>query len=146
MILEDGSMFYGEDDFVNDTSIIAKIITTQSYKFDVIVALGRGGIPFGSKLSYLLRKPLYEVQYSLKDESRYENLNAILPDIKGKKILIVDDISDSGLTLAEIAVKLQHEQFETATLIYKPRTSIYEPTFFAREHSTDKWVTFFWEI
>ncbi|NWF65870.1 MAG: phosphoribosyltransferase, partial [Campylobacterales bacterium] len=62
-----------------------------------------------------------------------------------KKVLIVDDISDSGNTLIEISNILNQSyknvKFQTLTLFSKPTTK-YKPTYFAKQ--TDEWIEFFW--
>ena len=66
-------------------------------------------------------------------------------DIKGKKILIVDDISDSGksLKLAEEHVSSRNPaEIKTATIHYKPG-SIFTPDFFM--FRTEAWIVYPWE-
>lgn len=53
--------------------------------------------------------------------------------------LVVDDICDSGETLANYA------GVYTAVLYYKPQTSIFKPTLYARIHSGDEWIIYPWE-
>lgn len=74
-----------------------------NFKFDRIVGVSRGGLLPALILSHHLELPLSVVQYSSKngkgDDKNYSN---ILPVIEVKRILIVDDICDSGYTLREI--------------------------------------------
>ena len=63
--------------------------------------------------------------------------------LRDKKVLVVDDVSDSGRTLAKV-VDLVGEwgsEVKTVCLYTKPRT-IKEPDFELRR--TDKWITFPW--
>ena len=53
--------------------------------------------------------------------------------------LLVDDIVDTGETLKKTSA------LYTASLIYKPHTSVFVPTFSAYTHHTDEWIVFFWE-
>ncbi len=53
-------------------------------------------------------------------------------------VLVVDDICDSGKTL-------QHLEYKTAVLHYKPHTSIIEPTFYACKFESDDWIVYPWE-
>jgi hypothetical protein len=66
--------------------------------------------------------------------------------LKNKKLLIVDDVSDTGNSL-DFTVNLIKEKgiknFKTATLHYKP-WSIFKPDYFIEE--TDKWIIYPWEI
>ena len=54
--------------------------------------------------------------------------------------LIIDDIADSGETLKK------WQGYTTATLVYKPHTSIIKPDIFASEHAGDEWIVFPWEL
>jgi hypoxanthine phosphoribosyltransferase len=65
------------------------------------------------------------------------------PSLEGKKVLVVDDVSDSGRTLvlvrdllAEVAAEVR-----TVCLYSKPRT-VLEPDFVWKR--TDQWITFPW--
>ena len=62
-----------------------------------------------------------------------------------QKILIVDDISDSGNTLIELSTILNQSykqlKFHTLTIFCKNQTK-YMPTYFAKQ--TDEWIEFFW--
>ena len=53
--------------------------------------------------------------------------------------LLVDDIVDTGETLKNTSA------LYTASLIHKPHTSVFTPTFYAHTHLTDGWIVFFWE-
>ena len=63
-----------------------------------------------------------------------------------KRVLVVDDISDSGETLDAVMKSLacgnSEIEFKSATLFYK-KTSVYEPHFWINE--ANDWIDFFWE-
>lgn len=63
-----------------------------------------------------------------------------------KKVLVVDDIADSGDTLEAVMEYLEKKyediEFVSCTLFYK-KTSLYEPHFWINE--ADDWIDFFWE-
>jgi hypoxanthine phosphoribosyltransferase len=65
------------------------------------------------------------------------------PALAGLKVLLVDDVSDSGHTLALVDGILRESAGEvrTATLYTKPRT-VHVPDFTWRE--TDDWIIFPW--
>ena len=62
-----------------------------------------------------------------------------------KRVLIVDDIVDSGDTLVEVLQVLESKyptiEFFTASIFYKPTASI-EPTWWVKE--AKGWIEFFW--
>lgn len=137
---------YLEPEFDRDCEIIANNIRRDNTKYDVIVALGRGGIPAGTRLGNLLNIPVEVVQYSLKDDTRAARMLDFVNRFSlNTRFLIVDDISDSGTTLQEIAAFFDGTVFHTATLVFKPQTSRYRPTYLATIHMGDAWVEFFWE-
>jgi hypothetical protein len=67
-------------------------------------------------------------------------------DVKGKNVLVVDDVVDSGRTLEIVTEQVRlrgARSVRTAVLFYKPK-SIIRPDFFAQE--TSEWVVFPWEL
>ena len=59
---------------------------------------------------------------------------------KRRPVLVVDDISDSGLTLTDVGNK----GFKTATLCVRYNTQ-YTPDYYGEEITSDKWLVFPWE-
>lgn len=118
---------------------------------DAILAIARGGLTFAHHLAEKLE--IREV--GCIGVSSYENRRKvsspsfstplILPSGK-EKILIVDDISDTGETLSTLLNHLKNlyptRKFFTFTLFVKPTTS-FLPDFYL--HTTPHWVSFFWE-
>lgn len=72
---------------------------------DRVLAPVRGGLMFGVIASHKLNVPLIPLQYSSKrgagDDKNHANLLPVMDD-NVRTILLVDDIVDSGYTLAEI--------------------------------------------
>ena len=64
--------------------------------------------------------------------------------------LIIDDICDSGITLADFYETYQDEfsfpfYLKTAVLHYKSHTSVFEPTLYANQWSSNDWIIYPWE-
>ncbi len=80
---------------------ICQQMAMDNYKPDVILGPGRGGYPMGVMLSHYFNVPFEGFQLSLRDHKVEENeaLDILLSKYNGKKILICDDINDSGSTL-----------------------------------------------
>ncbi len=130
----------------------AQKIKTQNFKQDLIVAIARGGLVPARILSDLLEtQSLSFIQIEF-----YTNINQTLQEpiliqnlttnVTGKKILLIDDISDTGksLKLAKTHLQLQGAiEIKTATLYEKPH-SITTPDFY--EKQTTDWVVFPWDI
>jgi hypoxanthine phosphoribosyltransferase len=130
----------------------AQKIKTHNYKPDLIVAIARGGVIPARILSDLLETPnLRFIQIEF-----YTNINqtlqeptlkqALATNVTGKKLLLIDDISDTGKSLKLAKTHLQHQgaiEIKTATLFEKPH-SIITPDFY--EKQTADWVVFPWDI
>ena len=138
--------YYPYTEFREDLKTLTQKIDQD---FDAIVAIARGGLSMALMLGehYDLREVYavntigYEGTQKL-DEVRVFNI----PDLKdAKKVLIVDDIVDSGDTLVEVLKVLEsqyvHTSFYSASIFYKP-TAIIEPTWWVKEAT--EWIEFFW--
>lgn len=81
---------------------IARELAHDRWKPDYIVGLTRGGLLPANLLSQYLDVPMASLDVSLRDNTEIANTSAAwMADdaLAGKKILIVDDINDSGATL-----------------------------------------------
>jgi hypoxanthine phosphoribosyltransferase len=129
----------------------AQKIQNQSYRPDVVIAIAKGGLVSARILADLLETSQLEI---LQIEF-YTGINQtqLKPTLKqplthnflGKKILIVDDIADSGESLKLAQTHLQEQgttEIKTATLYKKPFSTI-TPDFY--EKQTSNWVVFPWE-
>jgi len=90
----------------------------------------RGGLPMAVHLAHHL-------DLTLLDRFDFKNL----PRREWKKVLLVDDVADTGKTLHEIRNTFG-VFFSVATLHYKPR-SIVKPNFYVEE--TTDWLIYPWE-
>ncbi len=78
---------------------IAQHISIGSWRPDLIIGVDRGGLPVSTMLSHYLKVNHETVKVSLRDGGSKESLLWAPEDvIAGKRILIVDDINDSGAT------------------------------------------------
>ena len=135
----------------NAAASLTEKITSSGFTPDIIIAISRGGLVPARLLSDSLNVPvLYTIRISLYSSVgvRMEKPEVTQPlsvDITGKKILIVDDVSDSGrsLELAEqYIIPLNPAEIKTATIHYKPG-SMFKPDFFI--FTTEAWVVYPWE-
>lgn len=128
---------------------LAVSILSQSHPCESIVAISRGGLTLGHLLSDLLRIPIATISIQsyadIQTQGEVTITAKLHAPIKGKRVLLVDDVSDSGKTLKRAVAylkKLGPADITTATLFYKPR-SIFRPDIFARQ--TSKWILFPYE-
>lgn len=147
------------NDVCYDTLQLGKIIAS-SYQPDIIIGVSRGGLIPAVFLSHFLKIPMIPVSFSGSQgqgDKKFTEIE-VLPEIdKNLKILIVDDICDSGDTITKM-IKYYNRQkniVESAVLYYKdlwPHLAItdkkhgYIPSFFChRIGDHTGWMTFPWE-
>ncbi len=130
---------------------LAKQVGESGFKPDVLIGVARGGwIPTRiiSDIIHVYKVASIGVVFytsigkTLEKPKLTQELNV---DIGGKKVLLVDDVADSGesLILAKEKVQaLKPAEVKTATMHYKPKSKI-KPDFFIEE--TDSWLVYPWE-
>jgi len=141
--------YYSYENFKNDTN---KLIShVKEFEADAIVAIARGGLTLSHAMAegldirevQSIRTELYD-QSSKRDKLTICNICTFDSNIK--RVLVVDDISDSGETLDAVMSCLNDRykgiEFKSCALYYK-KTSIYEPHFWINE--ANDWIDFFWE-
>jgi hypoxanthine phosphoribosyltransferase len=128
---------------------LAEKILSSNKKPDQIVAIARGGLTLGHLLSDLLRIPISIITIQsytdIQKQGELKIIGRLQSPIKGKCILVVDDVADSGKTLVRAKKYLSRfrpSAMVTATLFYKPR-SIVKPDHVAT--TTTKWILFPYE-
>ncbi len=141
--------FYSYDEFKIDVNMLAKEI--KVYEPEVILAIARGGMTLGHFLAEALdMRDLYSINSIHYEETRKLDTIDIfnVPDLsKVKKVVIVDDIIDSGETMIEIKKvlmkKYPHLDLKVASIYYKEK-ALLRPDFMAREAT--EWIEFFWDF
>lgn len=134
--------------FEKDAAMLAD--ACRGYAPDTIVAVARGGLMPAQFLAYQLDVRHVDV---LRCESYDGSIQRKDVQIRGEcdvrhssRILVVDDIIDSGKTARAIDAYLKilnpGAQVRWATLWFKP-TASRRPEYFCNE--TDEWIDFFWE-
>lgn len=122
--------------------------------FEAIIGLSRGGLVPGVIMSHMMNIPLISVDYSStagKGDNR--DKTNVLPDLPEDvgHVLVVDDISDSGLTLCEVFDYYMRRvgdriSMDSATLYYKEGSS-HVPDFVWQTIPKDApWIIFPWEM
>ena len=139
-------IYYAYGEFREDLKALTQKIDQP---FDVIVAISRGGLSMGQMLGefYKIREVYAINTIGYDDTKKLEEVNVFnLPQLKPQqRVLVVDDIVDSGDTLVEVLKVLQENYpqttFKTASIFYKP-TAVIEPTWWVKEPKG--WIVFFW--
>ena len=124
----------------------------KTYIPNVIIAVARGGLIPARILTDLLETPqVATIRIEFYADIAQPSIQPILKQpltvpVNGKKVLIVDDISDSGQSLKVAKQHLTEKgalEVKIATLYAKPAT-LTVPDFV--EKTADRWVVFPWEI
>lgn len=132
-------------DFETTTDLVRSLankIKESGKQIDYVIGISRGGLVPAVMLSHLLNKPMISLEYSTRDNMVMNNGIKWLAQVDNA--VVVDDIADSGATLAK--VKEVNEELYTAALLHKTHTSSHNPDFVAEETSEDHWIDFCWEI
>lgn len=125
---------------------------SASYKPDVVVGILRGGATVAHLLSDFINiRTIYPIGCnSYVDVAKRFGVKVYSPlalsDLTGKRVLLVDDVADEGLTLEavveqEIASKSPLE-VKVATLHMKPWCK-FKPDYYVQV--TDAWIIYPWE-
>jgi len=133
-----------------ETDMRALLPACRAYAPDMIVALARGGMMGAQLLGYGLGvRDIGLLRVASYDEAAQRESVTIEGDCPGgpfRRILIVDDIVDSGQTLQQVKTYLQarypHSEIRCAAPWYKP-TACEQPDFTCREAT--EWIEFFWD-
>ncbi len=127
-------------------------IRKNHYQPDIIVGIARGGLVPARILTDLLETPqIATIKIEFYVDIAQPSIQPILKQplnvpVNSKKILLVDDISDSGQSLKMAKQHLQEKganETKIATLYAKPTTQTM-PDYV--EKTADRWIVFPWEI
>lgn len=141
----------GWEQFGRASRDLATAVVESGFRVDIVVAVARGGLLLAGSIAYALGTKncgSINVEFYIDIDERLPEpvlhpplLDA--PALAGKNVLLVDDVSDSGRTLAMVVELLQGHgaTVRTLTLYSKPRT-VLVPDYAWRD--TDKWITFPW--
>ena len=148
--------FIRADDLVRDAFQLARIIYDTGYRPDVLLVLWRGGTPVGVVIHEFLRYKGIETYHTVVKAESYtgigrrrepviENLDGILARLGAdSRVLIIDDIFDTGCTLSCVRDRLlaRTRHIRTATLYDKPGSHQTDlaPDFCLRK--TENWIVF----
>ena len=140
-------LYYGCEEFRKDCKKLANEV--KEFNPEVIVAIARGGFSLAHILAEILNiREVYSINsIGYEGEKKLETVKVYNTPLieQGRRVLVVDDIADSGETLAEVIKNLKDKNptctFKTATIFYK-KSSVFQPDFKLRE--AREWIEFFW--
>jgi uncharacterized protein len=140
-------------DYHHKIEQLAASIYQSGWEFDQILCLARGGLRVGDILSRIYHKPLAILatsSYSGKGKQERgslifsEHLTMTTENL-GSRILLVDDLVDSGVTLQETIPWLKKysqspiEDLRTAVIWYKA-CSVFQPDYYIDYLADNPWI------
>jgi hypoxanthine phosphoribosyltransferase len=114
---------------------------------DVVLGIAKGGVFVGGALAVSLRAEFFPVRVEKRSRDRAAgapDARADLPDLRGKRVLVVDDVAASGKTLEKaraLARKAGAREVQAAVLVVRPGGA--HPEWHALE--TDELTLFGWD-
>ncbi|MHC1601558.1 MAG: phosphoribosyltransferase [Candidatus Nezhaarchaeales archaeon] len=144
------------DEVVGWCKELAKKIRESGFKPDVIVAIARGGFtPARLLCDYLDVVDLLsiKIEHWIETGEHKEEATIKYPfnyDFSGKKVLIVDDIADTGKSVVvakkHISEVCKPEELKTATMQLIPATSMIVPDYYVDEVKEWTWYMYPWNF
>jgi hypoxanthine phosphoribosyltransferase len=130
---------------------LARTVVRDGFQPTSLLAITRGGLAVGGAMSYALGVKnccVINVEYYTGVDERLE-VPIILPpaltlvDLRDARLLVVDDVTDTGGTLELVAETIRPHvaELRTAVLYEKPRSRVRCDYVWQR---TDRWIEFPW--
>ena len=139
------------DDLGEGAQELAELVHADGYRPDIVLAIARGGLLVGGAIGYALGVKntfTMNVEFYTGVDERLE-MPMLLPpvpdlvDFAEQRVLIADDVADTGATLALVKDFCQGKVAEVrcAVLYEKPRSTVSCEYVWRR---TDHWIVFPW--
>jgi hypoxanthine phosphoribosyltransferase len=131
---------------------LARSVKASGFRPDLVVAIGRGGfVPARTVCDLLLTEGLTSIKvehYGLSAQRMNEVVirYPLAVDVKGQRLLIIDDVTDTGDTLktaVDYVQCLQPAELRTGVLQHKT-TSSFLPDYFAEMVREWRWIIYPW--
>lgn len=115
------------------------------HEVDAVVAIARGGTVPGALIAYRLERPLRLLRLTFRDDANQPERDAPtavgdLPDVRGQRIVLVDDVTVSGATLRRATALLGAA--ETVTVAFKGRPGTADVVLFPDVPRCVRWPWF----
>ena len=139
------------DGFGDATRELSRKIVADGFAPEVVVAIARGGLlpagaiayGLGSKNCGALNVEFYTGIGTVLDAPEVLPPTLDLEYLSGRRVLLVDDVADSGRTLKLAVELLEGEGAEVRSVtIYTKPTTVIQPDYAWR--ATDQWIDFPW--
>ncbi|HTJ93705.1 MAG TPA: phosphoribosyltransferase [Pararobbsia sp.] len=149
---DDQNLWVSWDEYHRLIEVLALVVHESGWKFDKILCLARGGLRVGDQLSRIYDLPLAILATSSYREAAgtmqgeldiAEYITMTRGDLSGN-VLLVDDLVDSGVTLACVQQHLK-ERYPAVTavcsaVIWYKACSTVKPDYFVQYLPTNPWI------
>lgn len=154
--------FVQPDELRYDSMKLASKVYNDGFKPDYLVVLWRGGVTIGICVHEFLKYMGVEPDHIAIRTSRYTGIDKVSEEISvhnlgylverlncDSKVLIVDDVYDSGLSVEKVITTLKEKlcckmptDIRVATVFYKPKRNQTgkSPQYYV--HESDEWIVF----
>ncbi len=148
-------IFLTANGFQRDCARLAKKVLDSAWEPQLVVALWRGGAQPGVILTEIfdflgrpkphmvLKCGSYVGIGQQNDAVTFDAAVKMLDELPEQlRVLVVDDVFDTGRTAAALLERMKHLQVRTAMVYWKPHVALVplRPDFYVRE--TDEWIVF----
>ncbi|HIV99086.1 MAG TPA: phosphoribosyltransferase [Candidatus Ornithospirochaeta avicola] len=140
---------------------LAQQIKDSGFDPDVIVAIGSGGFIPARIIKTFINRPIYAVGISYygidhkhrEHPTKIQWIDEVQVQLKGKKVLLIDEVDDTRATLAycvgellsynpeEIAVLVLHNKLKQKDVEFPPEIKRYYPAL----EIEDMWIKYPWD-
>jgi uncharacterized protein len=150
-ITDDGHEAFTWQEFGDGCRELAQAVVDSGYDTEIVVAIARGGLTVAGAIAYALGvKSCGSLNVELyTGVGTTLDTPVVLPpmldedSLSGHRILLVDDVSDSGRTITMVRDMLIARGVEVRTVcLYSKPGTLHDPDFVWRR--TDRWIDFPW--
>ena len=154
--------YLGGDEYLHDMWRLAAKVKASGWKPDILIALWRGGAPVGVAMHEYFKVAGWNLQHVPVKCASYTGIGEIKGEVvfthgdivfgmlrKGDKVLVVDDVFDTGKTAAAVKARIDATgaEMKMACVYWKPQKNLtgMKPDYFVKDVGLD-WIVFPHEI
>lgn len=146
---------YNYHDYLTDLQTLAVKLTAETERHTLIIGINRGGCIPSVQLSHKLHIPCVMINWSSRDgiEGEWNDIAKLVSNLNkhNHKVLIVDDIIDSGVAMNGLLNTLleRYDNIEVATLIYNTEVQLPVPVYSGQDIKRSElpnYFDFWWEL